>query len=154
LAAIGIRDFMIASAIEELISDYIIKPDGDQVCQITYEIARQLEEGLHNRFPEHVFKAGRQLNYYHYGEEPDWEPDHYFKGTSRKRNSDERAFLDSVHVLGEGCSIYDIAKHCKWDRRKAAKIGDKLDKEGTIRTENSERNHHRVRLVYLNNAML
>jgi hypothetical protein len=155
LAEIGIDDLMFVSAIFDYTDEYRIIQSRDEIIPVSYEIAKQIERGVRNRFPDHVFKAGRQLYYHNYGVEPDWEPNYYFKEISEiQYNVDDREFLDAVRSLGEGCTIYDIAKHCEWDRRKAAKLGDKLEKRGTIRTVKSERNHRRVRLVYLNRDML
>ena len=83
-----------------------------------------------------------------------WHP--YILG-HKLHGCDEQAVLTAIAAVGDGHSVYEIAKHCaefkgNWDKRKVLRICDKLANSGKIRYETDSRNNRQVKLVYLNRA--
>jgi len=77
----------------------------------------------------------------------------------KERGHDEQAVLTAIAAVGDGHSVYEIAKYCtefegNWDKRKVLRICDKLSNLGKIKYEISTRNNRQVKLVYLNRATM
>lgn len=89
------------------------------------------------------------------GRKNPWHP--YMLG-NKEQGYDEQSVLTAIKALGDGHSIYEIAKYCSkefkgnWDKRKALRICDKLSESRKIRYENETRNNRQVKLVFLNRA--
>lgn len=89
------------------------------------------------------------------GRKNPWHP--YVKG-SKEQGYDEQSVLTAIHALGDGHSVYEIAKYCSkefkgnWDKRKVLRICDKLSEFRKIQYEAETRNNRQVKLVFLNRA--
>lgn len=89
------------------------------------------------------------------GRKDPWHP--YIVG-NKERGYDEQNMLTAIKALGDGHSVYEIAKYCgeefkgDWDRRKVLRICDKLSKMGKVRYETETRNNRQVKLVFLDRA--
>lgn len=75
----------------------------------------------------------------------------------KEHGCDEQAVLTAIAAVGDGHSVYEIAKQCtefkgNWTKRKVLRICDKLADLGKIRYETDTRNNRQVKLVYLNRA--
>lgn len=88
------------------------------------------------------------------GRKNPWHP--YILG-HKEHGCNEQAVLTAIAAVGDGHSVYEIAKHCaefkgNWDKRKVLRICDKLANSGKIRYETDSRNNRQSKLVYLNRA--
>lgn len=89
------------------------------------------------------------------GRKNPWHP--YILG-NKEQGYDEQSILTAIKALGDGHSVYEIAKYCgnefngNWDKRKVLRICDKLSKFRKIRYEIETRNNRQVKLVFLNRA--
>jgi hypothetical protein len=87
------------------------------------------------------------------GRKNPWHP--YILG-NRDQGYDEQSMLTAIRAIGDGHSVYEIAKFCQnefkdnWDKRKVLRICDKLSKFRKIRYEIETRNNRQVKLVFLN----
>jgi len=89
------------------------------------------------------------------GRKNPWHP--YIMG-HKELGYDEQSIMTAIHALGDGHSVYEIAKYCgeefkgNWDKRKILRICDKLSRDRKITYMEETRNNHRVKLVFLNRA--
>ena len=146
---------------ENYVPEIMAPPDdpnvyrGDYVedfcCSITHSpfMARPLIYCNPHNGAEYFFcivckKAGRKNP---------WHP--YILG-NKDHGYDEQSMLTAIRAIGDGHSVYEIAKYCgkefkgNWDRRKVLRICDKLAKFRKIRYEIETRNNRQVKLVFLN----
>jgi hypothetical protein len=130
---------------------------GDNVeefsCHITHGqfMARPLiyhnpHNGAEYFFCQVCEKAGRKNP---------WHP--YIMG-NKVHGCDEQSVQTAISALGDGHSVYEIAKYCseefkgKWDKRKVLRICDKLSENNKITYSIETRKNREVKLVYLNRA--
>ena len=91
------------------------------------------------------------------GRKNPWHP--YILG-NKEQGYDEQNVLTAIRAIGDGHSVYEIAKYCgnefkgNWDKRKVLRICDKLSKFRKIRYEIEMRNNRQVKLVFTNRANL
>jgi hypothetical protein len=91
------------------------------------------------------------------GRKNPWHP--YILG-NKEQGYDEQNVLTAIRAIGDGHSVYEIAKYCgnefkgNWDKRKVLRICDKLSTFRKIRYESETRNNRQVKLVFLNRANL
>lgn len=89
------------------------------------------------------------------GRKNPWHP--YILG-NKEQGYDEQSILTAIKALGDGHSVYEIAKYCgnefngNWDKRKVLRICDKLSKFRKIRYKIETLNNRQVKLVFLNRA--
>jgi len=127
----------------------------DFVCSVSHSpfMARPLIYCNPHNGTEYFFcvvckKAGRKNP---------WHP--YILG-NKEQGYDEQNVLTAIRAIGDGHSVYEIAKYCgnefkgNWDKRKVLRICDKLSKFRKIRYESETRNNRQVKLVFLNRANL
>lgn len=86
-----------------------------------------------------------------------WHP--YILG-HKEEGYDEQSVLTAIGAIGDGHSVYEIAKYCSgefkddWDQRRVLRVCDKLSKFGKIRYELETRGSRQVKRVYLNRATM
>lgn len=89
------------------------------------------------------------------GRKNPWHP--YILG-NKEQGYGEQNVLTAISSLGDGHSVYEIAKYCsnefrgKWDKRKVLRICDKLSEDNKIIYSIETRNNRQVKLVFLNRA--
>lgn len=89
------------------------------------------------------------------GRKNPWHP--YIVG-NKEQGYEEQSVLTAIHTLGDGHSVYEIAKYCSkefrglWDKRKVLRICDKLSENGKITYSKETRNNRQVKLVFLDRA--
>lgn len=150
---------------ENYVPDIVPQPDNpdmyigsyveDFCCHVSHSpfMARPLIYRNPHNGAEYFFcivceKAGRKNP---------WHP--YILG-NKDQGLDEQSILTAIKAIGDGHSVYEIAKYCgnefkgNWDKRKVLRICDNLSKFRKIRYEIETRNNRQVKLVFLNRANL